>query len=61
MKGVVSRDLNFGFFGLFLMCSHQFLKGFLERSQCVPQGVPNSTALLSHMLCPKLNFHLYKL
>jgi hypothetical protein len=33
---------------------------FPSSSQCVPQDVPNSTTLLSHMLCPKLSsFILY--
>jgi hypothetical protein len=30
-------------------------------SQEVPQKVPNSTLVLSHMICPKFNSHLYKL
>jgi hypothetical protein len=49
-----------------------FLSGFWgdwqERIQFVflvpnvfPQDVPNITTLLSHMLCLKFNFHIYKL
>jgi hypothetical protein len=26
----------------------------------VPHNVPNSTSVLSHMICPKFNSHLYK-
>jgi hypothetical protein len=29
--------------------------------KCVPQDVSNSTWVLSHMVCPKLNSHVYKL
>ncbi len=28
---------------------------------CIPQDVPHSTWVLSHMLCPKFNSHVYKL
>jgi hypothetical protein len=31
---------------------------FPSSSQCVPQDVLNSITLLSHMFCPKLNFHI---
>ncbi len=34
---------------------------FPSSSQHVPQIVPNRITLLSHMLQPKLNFHVYKL
>jgi uncharacterized membrane protein YfcA len=34
---------------MFPMCSHE-----------VPHNVPNSTSVLSHMICPKFNSHLYK-
>jgi hypothetical protein len=33
---------------------HQVLERF-QSSQCVPQDVPNSITLLSHILCPKLS------
>jgi len=29
--------------------------------KCVPQDVPNTTWVLSHMICPKFNSHVYKL
>ncbi len=32
-----------------------------SNSQCVPQDIPNNTTLLSHMLWPNLNYHVYKL
>jgi len=35
---------------VFLPCSHK-----------VPQVVPNNTSVLSHMVCPKFNFCIYKL
>jgi hypothetical protein len=34
---------------------------FFPCSQCVPQDVPNSTWVLSHMVCPKFNSPIYKL
>jgi hypothetical protein len=36
-----------------------FSNMFPSSSQCVPQHVPNIITLLSHMLWPKLNFHIY--
>jgi len=30
-------------------------------SHVVPQDVPNNTSILSHMICPKFNSHVYKL
>jgi hypothetical protein len=33
------------------MCSHEVPKGF-------PPSVPNSTSLLSYMVCPKFNSHV---
>jgi hypothetical protein len=30
-------------------------------SQCVPKDLPNIIKLLSHMFCPRFNFHIYEL
>jgi hypothetical protein len=30
-------------------------------SHVVPQYVPNNTSILSHMICPKFDSHVYKL
>ncbi len=38
---------------MFPMCSHEILK--------FSQNAPNSTFVLSHMVCPKFNSHVYKL
>jgi len=35
---------------MFPTCSHE-----------VPQNIPNSTLVLSHMICPKFNSQLYKM
>jgi hypothetical protein len=49
-----------GFFVFFfplvpkLMCSHHVPK-------YIPQDVPNNTSVLSHMVYPKFNSHVYKL
>jgi hypothetical protein len=42
---------------MFSSCFHevpQVLKLF-------PQDIPSSTSILSHMICPKFNSHIYKL
>jgi hypothetical protein len=55
----------FWFFPLFSMCSHHIRIKFSKSSQsvhkCVPQHDPNSTWVLTHMVCPKFNSHVYKL
>jgi hypothetical protein len=49
------REITFYFlFGL------GFWEGFFC-FQCVPQDVPNIIKLLSHMFCPRFNFHIYEL
>ncbi len=43
--------------------SSQILKGFPSFQsvfKCIPQDIPNSTWVLSHMICPKLNSPVYK-
>jgi hypothetical protein len=53
-----------GFFGFF-PCSQCVYIMFSLSSQrvpkCVPQHDPNSTWVLTHMVCPKFNSHVYKL
>jgi hypothetical protein len=39
---------------MFSACSHGV-------PQVVPQDIPNSTLILSYMVCPKFNSHIYKL
>jgi len=47
----MGRGFLFSFvLNVFLPCSHK-----------VPQVVPNSTSVLSCMVCPKFNFPIYKL
>jgi hypothetical protein len=44
--------------------SSQILKGFPSFQsvfKCIPQYIPNSTWVLSHMVCPKLKSHVYRL
>jgi hypothetical protein len=50
-----SSESFWGWGGILLFFSVP--RGFPSGSQ----GVPNSITLLSHMLCSKLNFHVYKL
>jgi hypothetical protein len=52
--GGVSQGAVFGFFCL-------VLNVFSSCSHGVPQLVPNSTTILSHMVCPKFNSYVYKL
>jgi len=56
-----------GFFFCFFPCSHLVPYVFPLRSQSgslnfqvVLQKVPNSSSLLSHIVCPKFNSHVYK-
>jgi hypothetical protein len=49
-EGWREREVIFWIFSLLPMCSHH-----------IPKHVPNSTWILSHMVCPKFNSHLYKL
>jgi hypothetical protein len=54
----------FFFFFKFSMCSQYVLSMFpwgFPSYQVVPQGIPNSTSILSHMVCRKFNSHVYKL
>jgi hypothetical protein len=55
-------EIIFGFLvpNVFLTCSHHIPLRFLS-SEVVPKGIPNSTSILSHMVCPKFNSHVYKL
>jgi hypothetical protein len=49
----------FCFLLLFPMCSHQVTINFPSSHsvpKCIPQDVPNSTPVLSHMECPKFIF-----
>jgi len=55
--GVGWGGVGFLFFALFPMCSHHVLTS----SQVVLQDVHNCTSILSHMVCPKFNSHVYKL
>ncbi len=50
-------------FLLFPMRSHHIPMRFSKgSSNCSPQDVPNTTSdLLSHMVCPKFNSHVYKM
>jgi hypothetical protein len=54
----------FLFLNVFSTFSHQILKGF-SSSQSIPKWVPqdvlNSTSILSLMVCPEFNSHVYKL
>jgi hypothetical protein len=45
---------------LFLTCSYHIPLRFLS-SEVVPKDIPNNTSILSHMVCPKFNSHVYKL
>jgi len=57
-------DKSFFFAPLFPICSHQVPKWFPSSQSvpsCIPQDVPNSTCVLSHMVYPKFNFPVYKL
>jgi hypothetical protein len=45
---------------VFPLCSHHVPWSF-SSSQVVPQNFPNSTSVLSHMVCPKFNLHVCKL
>jgi hypothetical protein len=55
-------EIIFGFLvpNLFLTCSHHIPLRFL-RSEVVLEDIPNRTSILSHMVCPKFNSHVYKL
>jgi hypothetical protein len=57
------KDFILFYLLLFLMCFHRVPLRF--SSQCVlkdvPQDVPNSTSILSHMVCPKFSSHGYNL
>ncbi len=49
---------------LFSMCSQHVFIMFLwdsPSSQVIPEGVPNSTWILSRMVCPKFNSHIHNL
>jgi hypothetical protein len=47
---------------LFPMCSHYVPMRFSKGStSCSSQWFPNSTSVLSHMVCPKFNPQVYKL
>jgi len=54
-------QIIFGFLvpNVFLTCSHD-IPLRLVSSEVVPEGIPNSTSILSHMVCPKFNSHVYK-
>jgi hypothetical protein len=57
LKGERGEEFFVFFFVLnfvFLSCSQNVLK-------YIPQDVPNSTLVLSHIVCPKFNSHVYKL
>jgi hypothetical protein len=48
----------------FFPCSHQVSKGFSSSQNvptCISQDVPNSTWVLSHIVCPKFNSRVNKL
>jgi len=48
----------------FSYCSHHVPMGFpkaFPSSQVIPQDIPNSTSVLSHMVLPKVHPHVYKL
>jgi hypothetical protein len=46
---------------MFPMCSQHFFIMFpwgSSSSQIVPKDIPNSTSILTHMVCPKFNSHI---
>jgi hypothetical protein len=61
----LTRKLSMHSWGLsFLSIPNMFyhvLIKFPRGSQIAPQDVPNSTSILSHIVWPWLNFHVYKL
>jgi len=60
-KWLLMRGPVLSFFFFLGVCCHamKFPKGS-PSSQVVHQNVPNSTSLISHMVCPKFNSHVYK-
>jgi hypothetical protein len=55
----VERDT--GIFLFFSLVPNVFISSSQCVPRCVPQDVPNSTWVLSHMVCPKFNSPIYKL
>jgi hypothetical protein len=43
---------------VFSTCFHHVPLRF-PSSQVIPESVPNSTSILSHMVCPKFNSHIH--
>ncbi len=63
------NDLGFFFFlmgqgrGIFVfsLVPNVFPSSFQNVPKCVPQDIPNSTLVLSHMVCPQFNSNVYEL
>jgi hypothetical protein len=58
LLGGGERDRDFFVFSL---VPNVFISSSQCVPRCVPQDVPNSTWVLSHMVCPKFNSPIYKL
>ncbi len=66
MKGVVFSCWGWGGRDFFCFspcsqCVSNMFSSCSPRSRVVPQDVPNSTSILSHIVCPKFNSHVYEL